>query len=382
VNLPSTVPARRPVAIPPASNWWCDRPGARLGDLFLVRRVGRGGTATVYEARHRGRVVVCKLLAARRGSELELARRLRDEGRHLAEMGGGPWPAFVAGGELPDGRPYLLMERLRGRSLREHLRRFGPVAPGRVRRWMAAVLSALGRLHARGFAHCDVKPENVFLCHDGRIELLDLGAAERIGERLESPIGTPPYMAPEQRVGEWVDGRTDVFAAGWLAAELLTARGREGLPPRWRPVIDRACAVDRAARYPDVHVFAAALCGTSRVSSSSEPRAARSLEPIEVLGNLEPIDLPEADEAHRLELAVRPNGASARRDGHGAQIELERLHQGRLTALSASEERPVHAQLHGARAQVRHGHVGVAPHARASVQRLMTQHGGKTNTYM
>jgi hypothetical protein len=196
-------------------------------------------------------------------------------------------------------------------------------------------------------------------------------------------------MAPEQRAGEQVDARTDVFAAGWLAAELLTgaSRGRERLPPGWRPVIERARATDRAARYVDVHDFAAALRGTSRVvaeaiSASSEPCASGSLEAIEVLGDLESVDLSKAHEAHRLKLAVRPNGPSARRDRDAAELELERLHQGRLAALSSSKERPIHTQLHGACSQVRHGHVGVAPHPRASVQRLMTQHGGETSTYM
>lgn len=388
-----------PVGAPPrpSTRWWRDHPGARHGDLCLLRRVGRGGTATVYEARHAGRLVACKLLSPRRAGELTLARRLHDEGRHLAALGPGPWPAFVARGELPDGRPYLLMERLRGRTLRQHLRRFGPVAPGRARRWLRSILDALDRLHAQGLVHCDLKPENVFLGHDGRIDLLDLGAAERAGERLTGPFGTPPYMAPEQRDGGRVDARTDVFAAGWLAAELVGGpiRGagrRATLSPRWREVIDRARAADPADRHPDARAFAAALAATApapvararpaHAIGARSGAATATIEPVEVFGDLEAVDLPHPHETHRLELTTSPDRAGPRRDGDAVELELERLDQGRLAEVPSPQERALDAQLHRARPEVRHGHVGAASRPRAPFHRRMTHHEGESNTYM
>lgn len=227
-----------------------------MGDLVLTRRVDRGGTATIYEARLAGRLVVCKLLAQQHDGHLELVRRMRDEGRLLAELGDGAWPHLVDRGELPDGRPFLLMERLSGRSLGKHLRRFGAVAPGRARRWLRSVLAGLATLHAHGLVHCDLKPENLFLCHDGRLKLLDLGAVEAAGRALAAPMGTPPYMAPEQHAGGQVDARTDVFAAGWLAADLL---GGGRWPFGWRGIVERARAVDPADRFASAASLAAAL---------------------------------------------------------------------------------------------------------------------------
>jgi serine/threonine-protein kinase len=122
-----------------------------------------------------------------------------------------------------DGLPFLAMELVLGRTLRAFVG--DPTVPlGRRIRWIADVARALGAAHQLGLVHRDIKPENVMVRDDGFVKVLDFGIARRALTAEGVIVGTPMYMAPEQVRGEMLDGRTDQFAWGVLAHELLTGK--------------------------------------------------------------------------------------------------------------------------------------------------------------
>lgn len=150
-------------------------------------------------------------------------------------------PAIVPVHDLgfhPDGSPYFVMKRIRGRTLSEVLAE-GELPLRRVLEAFVRVCLAIDYAHKRGVIHRDLKPDNIMLGDFGEIYVLDWGIAklheEHTGEALELersgesgttqvPVGTPAYMAPEQVACTEIDGRTDVFALGAILFEVLTGR--------------------------------------------------------------------------------------------------------------------------------------------------------------
>src|SRR6266567_4285090 len=138
-------------------------------------------------------------------------------------------------GRLPDGSLYLAMELLEGRALADVLEQEGQIAPGRALHILAGVLRGLSHIHAAKLIHRDIKPENIFLIRHGQDEdfakILDFGIAKPMaasdlddGVKLTQAgmaFGTPIYMAPEQALGNPMDGRADLYAAAVIAYEML-----------------------------------------------------------------------------------------------------------------------------------------------------------------
>ncbi len=123
-------------------------------------------------------------------------------------------------GTSEDG-PYLVLELLHGETLAERLRR-GPLQPREALRISVEVARGLAHAHAAGVLHRDLKPQNVFLCDDGAVKVLDFGLAHVLGTAPRRGGGTPGYMAPEQWRREGEDERTDIFAAAVLLHEMLS----------------------------------------------------------------------------------------------------------------------------------------------------------------
>jgi serine/threonine protein kinase len=126
------------------------------------------------------------------------------------------------------GAPWLVLERIRGRSLREEIAMGAPFAPEEAIPLLQGFAAALDHLHARGLAHLDVRPENVIVTPDGEVKLIDFGVAQAAGAMQEPADGgtldNVAYLAPEQVCGEPVSAATDVFALGCVVYELLTGR--------------------------------------------------------------------------------------------------------------------------------------------------------------
>ena len=141
-------------------------------------------------------------------------------------------------GETPDGQPFLVMELLRGQTLKDALAA-GPLPAARAIEVVAAILTALAEAHREKLIHRDVKPSNVYLTERGEIKVLDFGLAKEISLETaggeDSPtetlytdagavMGTPQYMSPEQAMGKDLDERSDLFSTGLVLFECLSGR--------------------------------------------------------------------------------------------------------------------------------------------------------------
>lgn len=208
----------------------------RLGVYTDLELLKRGGMGAVYAARHPtlGTAVAIKVVSASGGPD-NLAERFAREAKLAAQI---PHPAVVRvyDSDVQDGRLYLVMEFVAGRTIRERLRETGaagaaPTAVAEVVALVAELADCLAAAHRVGIVHRDIKPENVMVDSTGRVRVLDFGIsrvvdAEEQLTRTGEILGTPEYMAPEQILDEAdaVDARADVYAAGVLLYELLTGR--------------------------------------------------------------------------------------------------------------------------------------------------------------
>lgn len=202
----------------------------------LGAKIGEGASGVVHEAEHieLGRRVALKILDPQAASSVDALDRFRREARAVAKLSH-PNVAFLHDfGRTSDGRVFLAMELLSGRTLADELaareREGAPFHWREVAKLGLHVASALGAAHAAGIVHRDLKPENLFLTDGGTLKLLDFGIAlaksdtkgEENPQRGFAIFGTPEYMAPEQVRGDAVDARCDLYALGCVLYELCT----------------------------------------------------------------------------------------------------------------------------------------------------------------
>jgi serine/threonine protein kinase len=187
------------------------------------------GVAVTYEGRDlrtRDPVIVKTLRLEYRGDP-EMRARFRREARLLQFLSHPNVIRALAFSE-ERGAPWLVLERIRGRSLREEIAMSAPFAAEDVVPLLQGLATALDHLHARGLAHLDVRPENVIITPDGEVKLIDFGVAQAAGSMQAFADGSRPdniaYLAPEQVCGEPVSPATDVFALGCVVYELLAGR--------------------------------------------------------------------------------------------------------------------------------------------------------------
>ena len=200
-------------------------PPLMVGPYAVGAPMGGGGAGTVYRARGPdGADVALKLLDARVIDGRLQARFAREASIRLDH------PNVVAvrdAGTASDGRPYLALELLEGESLAHRLRR-GTLSPKEARDVGVQVCKGLEAAHAAGIVHRDLKPDNLFLCRDGTVKIVDFGIAllatdEQRLTRTGIIIGTPSYLSPEQASGEEnLDHRVDLWAMGAVLYECLT----------------------------------------------------------------------------------------------------------------------------------------------------------------
>ncbi|MGV9770945.1 serine/threonine-protein kinase [Streptosporangium sp. NPDC003464] len=210
------------------------------GRYRALQRLGAGGMGVVWRAQDEllHREVAIKEVkldpSLPEAQRAELRERTLREARAAARLG---HPSIVAVHDViaQDGRPWIVMDLIRGRSLAQAIREDGPLPPPRVAAIGLAVLDALALAHSRGIMHRDVKPANIMLAHDGGVLLTDFGIATLEGDvQLTSPdalVGSPGYMAPERLRGTGDGPAADLWSLG---AALYTAV--EGRSPFQRGV--------------------------------------------------------------------------------------------------------------------------------------------------
>jgi serine/threonine-protein kinase len=238
-----------------------------------------------------------------------------------------------------DGVPFLVMERLPGRTLADELTD-GPLSPERARAVVREVLSALGAAHAAGIIHRDIKPGNVLLTEDGHVKVSDFGIAKTVDDLDQTQtaelVATPGYLAPERLVGEAASHRSDLYSVGVMLYEALSGRRpferdtplavmraieqgeaeplislRPELSPDVVAVVERAMSVDPNDRFESAVEMAAALEATPVLEPTPDPDAT---VPIEFAGAPETVPVNVEARAGDTRVLPRPSPAGVASD--------------------------------------------------------------------
>ena len=227
----------------------CAADGTRLEDASptplviadryrLLRQLGQGGMGTVYLARDRqlDRDVAVKLIRPEHLSNEGMRERIKREALVIAKIQHPNVVALYHSDELADGSTFLVMERLRGRTLEQILDEHGTGSPRQVARVIRQAAHALTAAHNAGVVHRDVKPQNLFIVEGGdgfAVKVLDFGLSLSVSseDRITQHgmiVGTPAYMSPEQAQGRFLDARSDLYSLATVAYEALT--GKRAIP--------------------------------------------------------------------------------------------------------------------------------------------------------
>ncbi len=253
-------------------------PGETFERYTIQEMIGRGGMGEVYcavDSRLLRKVALKVIRPDRTADWNEAIARLFREARAAAALTHPNAVAIFDLGEV-DGTFFLVMELVRGTPLRAFVG--DPQVPIEVKLgWLAGIARALSAAHDAGIVHRDVKPGNIMITSDGIAKVLDFGLAKAVDDpedfktKVGDLIGTPRYMAPEQRAGQETDSRTDQYAFGVTAAELLSGvhperGGRrahvapiQGLPEDLIQLLRKMLAEEPAKRLPSMLSAAVAL---------------------------------------------------------------------------------------------------------------------------
>ncbi len=274
--------------------------GTQVGAYRIDRILGRGGMGVVYLAHDTRlhRAVALKALPPHLFQDDRMRARWRLEARAAAALSHPSIATVFALEEIGD-QIFIASEYLEGRTLRDEMRE-RPLDHERAMQIARTIAGALQAAHDRGIVHRDLKPENIMITPNHGVKILDFGLAQfDVGAqdlasavRLTDPgviAGTPPYMAPEQLLGQPTSGRTDQFAFGVLLYEMLTGRhpfGTGGLPttiaktlaaypdrpdidPELWSVISRTLEKSPDDRFPSTKDLVAALNGSFTAAPST-----------------------------------------------------------------------------------------------------------------
>ncbi len=210
----------------------------RVGGRYeIADLLGRGGMAEVRRGTdiRLGRTVAIKRLRTDLATDPTFQARFRREAQAAAGLNHPNIVSVYDTGEemAPDGthvQPYIVMEYVAGRTLRDVLNDGRKLLPERALEITSGVLAALDYSHRAGIIHRDIKPANVMLTPSGEVKVMDFGIARAIADgtstmtQTSAVVGTAQYLSPEQARGETVDSRSDVYSTGCLLYELLTGR--------------------------------------------------------------------------------------------------------------------------------------------------------------
>ena len=245
--------------------------GARLGPYRLEGKLGEGGMGEVYRAvdTRLGRAVAVKIV------QPQFIQRFGREARAISSLN---HPHICALYDVGDD--YLVLELVEGETIAAALKR-GPFPLAAALTYASQILAALADAHDQGIVHCDLKPGNIMIAKSG-IKVLDFGLAKSTRDDTVTAshviMGTPAYMAPEQRLGQLADARTDIYSFGCVLYEMVTG-SRVGSPRKriasrkLDKIVSRCLEEDPRRRWPSVVELAQELSaitgGTSRAPRES-----------------------------------------------------------------------------------------------------------------
>jgi predicted Ser/Thr protein kinase len=213
-----------------------DVPQIIAGRFRIECEIGTGGMGTVYRAKHLGleRAVAVKIIKPEFASDPDVADRFMREARTMAKLRHPHAAMIFDAGNLPDGRHFIIMEFVEGKTLSETLEHEGRFTPERAVRIAADICDVLAEAHKLGIVHRDLKPSNIMLNERG-VCVLDFGVAKVLATSADAThthattgsgviVGTPRYMSPEQCLGQRIGARSDLYSLGVLLYEMLAGR--------------------------------------------------------------------------------------------------------------------------------------------------------------
>jgi beta-lactam-binding protein with PASTA domain/tRNA A-37 threonylcarbamoyl transferase component Bud32 len=324
------------------------------GRYALGKALGHGGMADVHlaEDRRLHRTVAVKILRTDLARDTNFQERFRREAQSAAGLN---HPSIVAVYDTGEEHakdftgheitiPYIVMEYVRGKTLREYVDPENPMDVGQAATIMQALLSALEYSHQQGIVHRDIKPGNIMITDDGDVKVMDFGIARAVADatgmtQTQAVMGTAQYLSPEQARGQLVDARSDIYSAACVFYELVTGRPpftgdspvsiayqhvRETpVPPsRYNPAItpdvDRVIltglAKDRETRYPSATAFgrdiASVVAGRRPQLVAGDPQPTSDAEATTVLSPVDdrteamPAQAAGATQTHRAPVAA------------------------------------------------------------------------------
>jgi serine/threonine protein kinase len=282
-------------------------PGAVVaGKYRLDAIVGEGGMGAVWSATHTGlgQAVAIKFINKEFVTSTDALRRFDAEAKAAAQLRSRHVIQVFDNGILEDGTPYIAMELLRGENLYARVHRAGPIPLPEAVEILAQCCRALGRAHAAGIVHRDIKPDNIFLAQSDEepllVKILDFGIAkfnagpnDHGATRTGAVVGTPLYMSPEQARGlKTIDHRTDIYSLGLVAYTMFTGNlafssesfgdlllqictaplpslraSAPWLPPAMEGWFQRACAREPNHRFASAQEFAESLRAAAEMGS-------------------------------------------------------------------------------------------------------------------
>jgi serine/threonine-protein kinase len=209
-------------------------PGSLIGEFRVEYLLGQGGMGRVYAATHPliGKKAAIKIINAGSCTDMAAVKRFVQEARVVNEIRHPNIVDVFSFGRLDDGRTYFVMEWLQGMTLAARAA-MGRIPLGECVSVLEQICDALEAAHEKGIVHRDLKPDNVFLVpvrgRPDQVKLLDFGIAKLLGDRdpklthesSNTVMGTPDYISPEQARGKDVDHRTDIYALGCMAYEIV-----------------------------------------------------------------------------------------------------------------------------------------------------------------
>ncbi len=296
-------------------------PGTPVGEYVIDRFLGAGAMGEVYAGLQPviGKKVAIKLLKQEVGASRDGAERFKREARAVNQIDHPNVIDIFSFGRLDDGRLYLVMDLVEGKSLRKALAE-GPLEVQQALDILDQIAGALDAAHARGVVHRDLKPDNVMLGSGGKIYVLDFGLAKLLSLDESAPpvsmltgqgtwLGTPGYMAPEQWSADGAGPASDRYSLGVMAFELLSGslpfaaptlpqmmeqhfrakvpalstKGAIAASSKFDPVVTRAMAKDPQQRFPTAREMVEALRtvagGPAAKRAAAEPPGKRAWLP-------------------------------------------------------------------------------------------------------
>ena len=199
------------------------------GRYALEMQVGSGGMADVYRAKDQllERTVAVKILHQQYENDTEFIGRFQREAKAAARITH-PNIVNVFDVGIAEGRHYIVMEYVPGRTLKERIKEEGPVPAPQALQIARQIAGALAQAHANNLVHCDIKPHNILVMPDGNVKVADFGIARAVTESTmtynENIMGSVHYFSPEQARGTIITPKSDVYSLGVVLYEMLTGR--------------------------------------------------------------------------------------------------------------------------------------------------------------